>query len=208
MGGMVAYWKAGGVFMWPLLGCIIMGGAFIIERIIYFALAKVDANNFMIELKAIIKKDNVDKGIAYCKTNRSPAARVAETALIAYKRVGPNKMLIEDEIVRTGNTELLYLDRGMPIIAAVISIAPVLGFLGTVSGMIHAFQAIAIAGEVEPTLVATGISEALITTAVGLSIAFPVQSFHVFFTMKSNTHINDMNNTSGDVVSFLIEEKP
>jgi biopolymer transport protein ExbB len=208
MSGMVVYWKNGGAYMWPLLGCIILGGAFVIERIIYFILVKVDANKFITDLKTIIRKDDIDKGVEYCKTNRSPAARVAETALIAYKRVGPNKMLIEDAIIRTGNTELLYLDRGMPIIAAVISIAPILGFLGTVSGMIHAFQAIAIAGEVEPALVASGISEALITTAVGLTIAFPMQSFHVFFTMKSNTHINDMNNTSGDIVSFLIEEKP
>lgn len=208
MSGVVAYWKTGGFYMWPLLLCILIGAAFIIERIIYFYKGKIDPNKFMSELKAIMKEGSVDKGIEYCATSRSPVARIVEAALKSYKKTGPNKTLIEEAILTTGGTELGYLDRGLPVIAAVISIAPIIGFLGTVSGMIHAFQAIAIAGEVEPTLVATGISEALITTATGLSIAFPAQAFHVYFTMHNNTSMTMMNNVASDIVGFLIEEKP
>lgn len=208
MSGVVAYWKAGGVYMWPLLGCIIVGAAFIIERIIYYYRGKILPDKFMAELKTVIKEGNIDKGIDYCAGYRSPIARIVEAALKSYKKNGPNKTLIEEAIVISGSTELVYLDRGLPIIAAVISIAPILGFLGTVSGMIHAFQAIAIAGEVEPTLVASGISEALITTAVGLTIAFPAQAFHVYFTMHNNMSTTQMNNVASDVVGFLIEEKP
>jgi len=87
----------------------------------------------------------------------------------------------------------------------VANIAPMLGFLGTVSGMIHAFEAIAKAGEVEPTLVATGISEALITTATGLAIAIPVQAFYNYFVSKIDRLIIDMEESSTDIVETLTE---
>ncbi|MCK4352633.1 MotA/TolQ/ExbB proton channel family protein [candidate division WOR-3 bacterium] len=206
---MVAYFKIGGIYMWPLLGCILVGAAFIIERFISYALARIDIKKFMADLKTSLKKEGgVEKGIEYCKSNKSPVARITEAALATYKKVGPQKDAIEEAISNAGTTELAFLDRGLPVLAAVSTIAPIIGFLGTVMGMIHAFQAIAIAGEVEPTLVATGIQEALVTTATGLSIAFPVVAFHVYFTTRSNGYTRMMESAATELVIFLVEEKP
>lgn len=205
---MVAYWKSGGIYMWPLLVCIIIGAAYIVERFISYTLARMDAKAFMRELKNTIKEGDVDKGLEYCKQSRSPVARIMEAAIESYKKVGPHKDALEEAIANAGTTELAFLERGLPVLAAVTTIAPIIGFLGTVSGMIHAFQSIAIAGEVEPTLVATGISEALVTTATGLTIAFPVAAFHVYFTTRSNTYTREMETSATDFVSFLMEEKP
>ncbi|MDI6839765.1 MAG: MotA/TolQ/ExbB proton channel family protein [bacterium] len=205
---MVAYWKVGGIYMWPLTGCIIIGAAYIIERFISYWKARIDINEFKSGLMKALKSEGVDKAIIYCKHYLSPVARITEAALTAYKKVGPQKATLEEAIRNAGTTELAFLDRGLNMLAAVSVIAPILGFLGTVSGMIHAFQAIAIAGEVEPTLVASGISEALVTTATGLTIAFPIVIFHVYFTTRGNAFTRTMESTATELVTFLLEEKP
>jgi biopolymer transport protein ExbB len=205
---MVAFFKAGGNMMWPLLVCLIIGAAYIVERFISYTLASVSVKKFMAELKAGIREGGVDKGIEYCQSNRSPVARVIGAGIESYKKVGPHRDSVEEAMLHAGSTELAFLDRGLPVLAAVSTIAPIIGFLGTVWGMIHAFEAIAIAGEVEPTLVATGISEALITTAAGLSIAFPVVAFHVYFTSRSNSYTRMMDSAATELIGFLMEEKP
>jgi len=204
---MVEFFNAGGPVMWPLLFCAIIGIAFIIERLITYVLTRVNVVAFMSNLKETIRKKDAQAGIEYCKTQRSPIARIAEAALERYKKVGPQKDVLEEAIANAGTTELAFLDRGLPILAAVSTIAPILGFLGTVAGMIGAFNAIAIAGEVEPTLVASGISEALITTATGLAIAFPMVAAHVYFSTRSNTYTRAMETAATDLITFLIEEK-
>ena len=98
-----------------------------------------------------------------------------------------------------------FLERGLVWIATVANIAPMLGFLGTVSGMINAFDSIALAGEIEPTLVASGISEALITTAAGLTIAIPTQAAYNYFVTRIDRFILDMEEASTELVDTLIE---
>ena len=208
LSGLVAYWKAGGAYMWPLTICIIVGAAYVIERCITHWMARIDMRKFMDELKVIIKKDGVEKGIEYCQEYKSPAAKIIKSALESYEKIGPHRDAVEESVAYSGTKELAFLDRGLTVLAAVSTIAPLIGFLGTVSGMINAFQSIAIAGEVEPTLVASGISEALITTAVGLSIAFPVVSFHVYFTSRSNEYTRMMESAATELIAFLMEEKP
>jgi len=205
---MVAFFKMGGVYMWPLLGCMIVGAAYVIERFISYTMTRINIKTFMTELRTALSSKGIDKAIEYCQASRSPVARIMEAALLAYKKVGPQKDAIEEAISHAGTTELAFLDRGLPVLAAVSTIAPIIGFLGTVMGMIHAFQAIAIAGEVEPTLVATGIQEALVTTATGLSIAFPVVAFHVYFTTRSNAYTRMMETAATELIMYLVEEKP
>lgn len=206
--GIVAYWKAGGFYMWPLTLCIILAATFIVERFITYRLVRIDIKKFMNELKNSIRGGDIEKGIEYCNTVRSPVARIMESALKSYRKVGPHRDAVEEAMVRAGSAELAFLDRGLPWLAAVTTVAPIIGFLGTVSGMIHAFQAVAIAGEVEPTLVASGISEALVTTATGLAIAFPTVMFHVYFQGCSNNYTRMMEEAAADLVTFLMEEKP
>ncbi len=205
---MVDYFKAGGFWMWFLLGTALVGVAYVIERFITYALSRINVKKFITDLKVTLREKGIDAGIEVCMQEKSPVARIIESTLESYKKIGPQKDALEESVIRAGTTELAFLDRGLPILAAVSTIAPIIGFLGTVTGMIHAFQSIAIAGEVEATLVATGISEALITTATGLAIAFPIVGFHVYFTARSNAYTRMMETAATDFITFLIEEKP
>jgi biopolymer transport protein ExbB len=98
-----------------------------------------------------------------------------------------------------------FLEKGLVWLATVANIAPMLGFLGTVSGMIGAFASIAEAGDVNATIVASGISEALITTATGLAIAIPIQAAHNYFVSRVDRLIIDMEESANDLIDYLIE---
>ncbi len=204
----VEFFEKGGMFMWPLLFCAITGVAFIIERFISFARASINGKKFVEGLKEAVKRNGIAGGMQYCGKFKAPLARTMEAGLTTYKKVGPNKEALEESIANAGNVELAFLERGLPILSAVSTVAPIIGFLGTVAGMIAAFDAIAIAGEIEPTLVATGISVALITTATGLSIAFPVVLFYVYFSTRANGYTRMMENAATDAIEFLLESRP
>ncbi len=208
MGGFVEYFHKGGPVMWPLLFCAIIGLAYVIERFISYALASINVNKFLDTLKRTMREKGVDEGIKMCAKLRQPVAKITKAILEEYKKVGPRKDALEEAASTVGTDELAFIDRGLPVIAAVSTIAPILGFLGTVTGMIRAFNAIALAGEVEPTLVAAGISEALITTATGLSIAFPMVAFHVYFTTRGDSFTRNMEKAATDIITFLLEERP
>ena len=205
---MVEFFQKGGPFMWPLLFTAIAGLAFVVERFISYAMASINGRRFSEGLKTALSKKGVEGGLEYCRRYRAPLARAIEAGLITYQKVGPNKDALEEAIINAGNVELAFLERGLPILSAVSTVAPILGFLGTVSGMISAFDAVAIAGEIEPTLVASGISEALITTATGLAIAFPIVLFHVFFTTRANGYTRMMENSAASIVEYLLERTP
>lgn len=195
--------------MWPLLGAAVIGIAFIIERFITFLRARVNPKRFVARVISALREGGVQAATEVCNKSRSPVARILAAGLAKKdvgRRVQDKKAAIEDAIATAGASELAFLDRGMLVLAAVATVAPLMGFLGTVSGMIRAFDAIAIAGTMEPSLVAQGISEALITTATGLSIAIPVAAFHVFFTSRVNTYTRSMEEASNTLVDALVEE--
>jgi len=194
--------------MWPLLFCAIVGFAYIIERFITFARLRVDPEDFAEDLIGIFKKDGASTALEYCHHYPSPAARVFGPAIEKYKEIdkkAKDRQALEEVMTRYATRELAFLDRGMLILASLTNIAPMLGFLGTVSGMINAFDAIALAGTVEATLVAAGISEALITTATGLSIAIPLSGAHAFFSQKVNGYTRSMEEGASALMDALLE---
>jgi biopolymer transport protein ExbB len=213
----------GGPVMWPLLGCAVVGLAFIIERLITYALSATNPRALVAAIKDAFESGGSEKALEVCDRSRSPVARILGVALKKHaqlasvpqednpgyeygRRKADVRREIEDAVSLSGSTELAFLDRGMLVLAAVSTIAPILGFLGTVAGMIGAFDTIVKVGEVEPTLVARGISEALITTATGLSIAAPVVAFHVFFTSRINTYTRNMEVAANDLIEYLLEK--
>jgi biopolymer transport protein ExbB len=194
--------KDGGSMMWFLLACAVAGIALSIERAFTLTLRlRLNVRKFGQELMDTIGKNGVKAGIELCNNAKSPAARVLAAAL---EKVDQGKTVVEDAIVRTGASELAFLDRGMPLIAGLTTVAPFLGFLGTVTGMISAFKAVAAVGEVEATVVASGIAEALITTKWGLLIAAPLAIVHILFTGRVNGYLRDMETASGELVDFLM----
>ena len=178
--------------MWFLLASAIIAIVFIIERTITFIMMNKSPKKFVENLKGVIESEGIEAAVEHCAKNSSPVARIMEAVLTEFQYVGKNKSLLEESISKAGVTELAFLDRGMPFLAAVTQLAPMLGFLGTVSGMVGAFDAIALAGTVEPKLVASGISEALITTLTGLAIAIPTAAAHVFFSTVINNYTRSM----------------
>ena len=196
-------WSDGGIFMWPLGLSLILGIAFALERLWTLTWAKIDADKFFDQIATGIRPGSADKAVEVCGITRGPVAAVIREGLL---RVNQGVDHVEKAITSAGAVEGSFLPRGMVVLASVTTIAPMMGFLGTVWGMVLAFKSIAEAGDVKPSIVANGISQALITTATGLVIAIIVQTFHNFLISRINRIIIDMEETSTKLVDLLIEQ--
>jgi biopolymer transport protein ExbB len=150
------------------LVCLAIGIAFVFERFWSLTRASINAKKFFIKVQQSLEESGVVGAIEVCANTRGPVASIFHAALLKAEH-GLERM--EKAIEDGGSIEMAFLEKGMIWLSTIISIAPLLGFLGTVSGMIRAFSAIARRGDVEPSIVAGGISEALITTAAGLAVA-------------------------------------
>ncbi len=155
------------------------------------------------EVYKTVKKDGQDAAMKVCHTGTGPIASMLESGIRRWHR-GPE--VVEKSLTTAGTLEVAYLERGLVWLSTVAVVAPLLGFLGTVSGMISAFQAIAAAAQVNAKLVATGIFEALITTATGLMIAIPVHAFHNYFVSSVDGYVVKMEETAEDLVDAMTEK--
>lgn len=196
--------------MWPLLLAAIICIAYILERFFTLLRARVNPTIFVEEVKLAYREGGIQGAITLCNQNPNPVARIFTPALEKFEKYRGSsdiKTILEEALTTSGSVELAFLDRGMLVLAAVAGVSPLIGFLGTVSGMINAFDAIAAAGTIDPVLVSSGISEALITTATGLVIAIPAASAHVFFTSRINTYTRAMEQASNSLIEYLLEEE-
>jgi biopolymer transport protein ExbB len=196
----IEFFRKGGVFMWPLLIISVVGLAAIIERFITLQRASTNTKRFIGRIIDDLRTNGIRSAIETCQSTRGPIAAIIHSGLTKADQ-GP--AAVEKAIEAAGGIEVSFLQRGLMIMATVANIAPLLGFLGTVSGMINAFEAIAQAEQVSAKLVASGISEALITTMTGLCIAIPVQMFHNYFVARIDRFIIEMEESSLDLVNEL-----
>jgi len=190
---------AGGNFMWPLLIALIIGIAVAVERFITFSKAKLDVNKFLEQLGGYIRKGDLSGAETLCDRTRGPVSAILRAGLM---RRDKGLVDVEKAIEGAGSIEMAHLEKGLVVLATVSSVAPMIGFLGTVSGMIRAFGEIAAAKNVDASLVAGGIQEALITTATGLMVAIPIQMANNFFIAKVGRFITDMEEAS----MFLVDQ--
>lgn len=193
---------AGGPFMWPLLLSLLLGIAVTIERFFTLSKARINVNKFMEQLGGHLRKGDLRGAEDLCDRTRGPVASILRAGLL---RRDKGLEAVEKAIESAGGIEMAFLEKGLVILASVSSIAPMLGFLGTVSGMIRAFGEIAAAKNVEASLVAGGIQEALITTATGLIIAIPIQMSNNFFIAKVGRFVIDMEEASSILVDTLAD---
>lgn len=199
---MIQEFQAGGGTMWFLLACAVIGIALTLERIFtLFIRLNVDVKKFSQQVIQAVEKQGVQAGLALCEKSKNPVARVLRAALL---KADMGKTAMEDAIITAGTSELAFLDRGMPLLAGLTTVAPFFGFLGTVTGMIGAFRAVAAVGEVDPTVVASGISEALITTKWGLMIAAPLAIVVILFQGRINGYLRDMESSSAQLLDAVI----
>jgi biopolymer transport protein ExbB len=190
---------AGGAFMWPLLLSLLIGIAVAVERLIVFSKAKLDVNKFLEQLGGYIRKGDLSGAESLCDRTKGPVSAILRAGLL---RRDKGLTDVEKAIESAGSIEMAHLEKGLVVLASVSSIAPMLGFLGTVSGMIRAFGEIAAAKNVDASLVAGGIQEALITTATGLVIAIPIQMANNYYIARIGRFVTDMEEAS----MFLVDQ--
>jgi biopolymer transport protein ExbB len=198
--GFVDFYNKGGKFMWWLLALSIMGVALIIERAITLNRAKADMGTLMEKVVGFVKQGKFDEALDTCAKTRGPIPQILHAGLLQRSR---GAAAVEKAIESAGVVEMSFLERGLLILATVANLAPLVGFLGTVSGMIAAFEAIAQAEQVSAKLVAAGISEALITTEVGLVIAIPVQLAHNLFVQQIDRFVIEMEDSAAELIDSL-----
>jgi biopolymer transport protein ExbB len=192
----------GGMFMHGLLAASIIAIVFIIERLFTLFRARVNVRRLMNDIIKTLHAEGVDASMKVCERTRGPIAAILHSGLL---RAGRGPDAVKEAIETAGSIETSFLERGLVAIATVAQVAPLLGFLGTVSGMISAFAAIAAAEQVSAKVVASGIEEALITTATGLMIAIPASIGHSFFVSQIDRFVLEMEEASAELVNELIE---
>jgi len=191
----------GGVIMWPILLCSILGLAVIIDRYIVLRKAKINIPAFMVRIRGLLKKKDIAGAISYCMEEKSPVANIIRKGLKKYK-LGHER--VKESIENAGTVEVGKLEKGLSILASVAGIAPLLGFLGTVTGMISAFMRIQdLAGAANPGDLAGGIWEALVTTAFGLMVGIPALAFYNYFLNRIKKLVADMETVANDVVDVI-----
>ena len=197
--------QGGWQFMGIVLLCLILGLAVAIERIITLNLATTDTKKLLSDVDDALKnKGGVNAAKEICKNTRGPVASIFTQGLM---RSGEGIEMVEKSIISYGSVEMGKLEKGMVWISLFISLAPMLGFMGTVIGMIGAFDAIAEAGDVSPSLVAGGIKIALLTTVGGLIVAVILQLFYNYLVSKIDSLVNTMEDASITLVDILVKNK-
>ncbi len=197
---MVYYFLEGGAFMWPILLTLLFGLAFVIERAYSLMMSAVDSQTFFESVSQSIKENGTDAAVQVCSETEGPVASIFHAGLSKMSR-GLDE--VEKAIQNAGAIEMAFLEKNMIWLNAVITIAPMLGFTGTVVGMIAAFDAIKAANDISPAVVAGGISQALLTTAFGLIVAMIIQTFQNVFVARIDKLVLDMEEQSIKILDHL-----
>lgn len=198
---MVEYFIKGGEFMWPILILLVIGLMISLERLWTLTRASVNTRKFLKNVKEALTEGGIPKALEVCENTRGPVASIFHAGLM---RADQGVDAVEKSITSAGSIEMAFLEKGLIWLATVINIAPMLGFTGTVVGMIQAFNAIEAANDISPSIVAGGISVALLTTAFGLIAAIIVQTLNNYFVSRIDALIIDMEESSNELVDTLI----
>jgi biopolymer transport protein ExbB len=193
--------EGGAGFMGIIALSMIVGLALAIERIIYLSLSTTNTEKLLNKIEKALAEGGIDAAKEVCRDTRGPVASIFFQGL---ERHDEGLDMVEKSVIAYGSVQMGLLEKGLTWISLMISIAPMLGFLGTVIGMVQAFDAIQKAGEISPTLVAAGIKVALLTTVFGLIVAMILQVLYNYLLAKIDSITNDMENGSISFMDMLI----
>ena len=189
-------------FMSLVAIALVLGLAFCIERIIYLSLAEVDVKKLMAKVEAALEKGDVEGAKTICRNTRGPVASICYQGLM---RIDEGLDVVERSVVSYGGVQAGYLEKGCSWITLFIAMAPSLGFLGTVIGMVMAFDKIQQAGDISPTVVAGGMKVALITTIFGLVVALILQVFYNYILSKIEAITSQMEDSSITLLDMIMK---
>jgi len=207
----ITYFQKMGIIGYPLLLCSILMITYIIERAytLIKARSKVGTEQFMTQITESLRNDNIMEAVSTCEEAGGPLANVLKAGLLKYSQAmieerDVTKEEIQEAIQEAGLLEIPQLERNLPVIGTLAVISPLLGLLGTVTGMIRAFTTIALEGTGDPQQLAGGISEALLTTAGGLTIAIPCLIAYNYFESRVNNYVLEIEQVSTEMVNSLL----
>jgi biopolymer transport protein ExbB len=181
---------------------LVIGLAFCIERIVYLSLAEVNAKKLLANLEAALEKGDVEGAKTIARNTRGPVASICYQGLM---RIDEGLDVVERSVVSYGGVQAGYLEKGCSWITLFIAMAPSLGFIGTVVGMVMAFDKIQQAGDISPTVVAGGMKVALITTIFGLIVALVLQVFYNYILSKIEALTADMEDSSITLLDLIMK---
>jgi biopolymer transport protein ExbB len=200
-----SYFIQGGAgFMASILLCLIFGLAISIERTLYLSLSGTNTKKLLNKIETALESKGIEEAKEVCKTTRGPVASIFFQGL---SRHDEGLDIVEKTVISYGSVLMGRLESGLSWIALFIATAPMLGFLGTVIGMVLAFDAIEAAGDISPTIVAGGIKIALLTTVFGLIVAIILQFFYNYLVSKIDSLVNDMEDSSISFIDILAKHK-
>ncbi|MCE7864166.1 MAG: MotA/TolQ/ExbB proton channel family protein [Bacteroidetes bacterium CHB5] len=191
-------------YMWPILICLILGLAVSIERVITLNLATTDTKKLLAKIEDALAKGGIEAAKDVTKNTRGPVASIFTQGLM---RSSEGIEMVEKSIVSYGGVEMGKLERGLIWISLFISLGPMLGFFGTVIGMIFAFDAIQAAGDISPNVVAGGMKVALITTVAGLIVGMVLQIMYNYCVSRIDAIVNSMEDASISLIDILVKHK-
>ncbi|MBO5596581.1 MAG: MotA/TolQ/ExbB proton channel family protein [Bacteroidales bacterium] len=194
--------EGGAGFMSLIIICLILGMAIAIERILYLAFSKTNTTKLLEAVEAALEKGGIEEAKKVCRETRGPVASIFYQGLL---RADQGVDVVEKTIVSYGGVQMSLMENGLSWLSLFISIAPSLGFLGTVIGMIQAFDAIQAAGDISPNVVAGGMKVALITTVGGLIVAMILQIFYNYIIAKIDALSIDMEDSSIRFVDAMVK---
>ncbi len=196
--------EGGASFMGIVLLCLIIGLAICIERIIYLNMSSGNADKLLENVEEALANEGVDAAKEICRNTKGPVASIFYQGL---DRINEGIDIAEKSVISYGSVQMGLLERGVSWISLFIALAPMLGFMGTVIGMIDAFDAIQEAGDISPSLVAGGIKVALLTTVFGLIVAIILQIFYNYIIAKIDSIVNSMEDASISLIDLLVAHK-
>lgn len=192
--------QGGAGFMAFVLICLILGLALALERIIYLNLATTNPKKLLTAIEDALENGGVEAAKEVCRNTKGPVASIFYQGL---DRADEGIEMVEKSVISYGGVQMGLLEKGLSWVSLFIALAPMLGFMGTVIGMIQAFDAIKKAGDIQPAVVADGISVALITTVSGLIVAMILQVFYNYLVAKIDTLVNTMEDASISLIDIL-----
>jgi len=192
--------EGGAGFMALIILCLIIGLALAIERILYLSFAKTNTKKLLNKVEQALQEGGIEKAKEVCRNTRGPVASIFYQGLLRYDQ---GLDVVEKSIVSYGGVQMSLMENGLSWISLFIALAPSLGFLGTVIGMVQAFDAIQKAGDISPNIVAGGMKVALITTIAGLIVAMILQVFYNYILSKIDGLSIDLEDSSISLIDIL-----
>ena len=202
------FMQRGGPVMWPIVLCSVIAFAIVMERLIALRREEIDTKGFMEQIAKALKRNKIMEAIDLCERTKGPIAQILRAGILKHDR---SRSEIREAIEDASIHEVPRLEKNLPVLATVAHIAPLLGLLGTVTGMVAAFQVIetkaSSVNPVNPGDLAGGIWEALLTTVLGLCVAIPTYVAYNYLVSRVDGFVLDMERSATDLLNILAEKR-